>query len=56
MDRLNFGDINYFKKQGNNFIEHPMCRCQIIIHMPYISKALVKEYIEECNKSPIWRN
>ena len=42
---------------------HPMCRCSIIpikatikIFMPYVSKALVKEYKEECNKSPIWRN
>ena len=43
--------------------DHPMCRCSIIpieakamIFMPYISKALVKEYVEECKEAAIWRN
>ena len=43
--------------------QHPMCRCTITpgkatveIILPYISKALVGEYMGENTRSPIWRN
>ena len=44
--------------------DHPMCRCsiittkpaQIMVFMPDVTKALVKEYIEECKGLIIWIN
>ena len=36
--------------------DHPMCRCRIMVFMPYITKRLVYEYTVECAKSKIWEN
>lgn len=37
-------------------LDHPMCRCRIMVFMPDITKKLVEEYFTESRKSLIWIN
>ena len=49
-------DTNDYFPQGNTPQDHPMCRCQIMVFMPDVTKNLVQEYINKCKRSLIWIN